>query len=100
MERLMPLQDLTPYLGQRCQVMLDCAVCGRTHTHEGTLAISRRPGEFELGGHTFDLSQIRALHPTLEQRSDAIILSGRAVSLLWQAALLLAAFSLLHAFMT
>lgn len=53
--------DLAPYLGRRCQVMVQCAACGRTHVHEGTLGAAQRPGELEIAGRNYDVTQVRAL---------------------------------------
>ncbi len=59
----MSTHELTQFVGRHCQVMVDCPACGRTHGHEGKLALSRRPGEIEVDGHVFDLTEVRALHP-------------------------------------
>ena len=53
--------DLAPYLGRRCQMMVQCAACGRTHVHEGTLGTAPRPGELEIAGRNYDVTQVRAL---------------------------------------
>jgi hypothetical protein len=53
--------DLAPYLGRRCQLMVQCAACGRTHVHEGTLGVAPRPGELQIAGRTYEVSQVRAL---------------------------------------
>ena len=74
--------------------MVNCQACGRTHVHEGTLAVSRQAGEVQLNEQKFMLSQIRALSavPVLDS-SDGASISGRAFGLLWQVVLLLAALS-------
>jgi hypothetical protein len=53
--------DLAPYLGRRCQLMVQCAACGRTHVHEGTLGAAARPGELQIAGWTYEVTQVRAL---------------------------------------
>ena len=53
--------ELAPYLGRRCQVMVECDACGGTHTHEGTLAAARKPGELEIDGRTYPYGRVRAL---------------------------------------
>ena len=57
----MQTTDLTPYLGRRCQLMVQCAACGRTHVHEGTLGAASRPGELQIAGRTYEVTQVRAL---------------------------------------
>jgi hypothetical protein len=91
--------DITPYLGRRCQVMVACPTCGGAHTHEGTLAPARGPGELQLDGQHFALNQIRALVPSqTDDDGDArsITVSARTFNLVLQAGLLLAALSALR----
>ena len=57
----MQVADLAPYFGRRCQMMVQCAACGRTHTHEGTLSAARRPGELAIDGRIYQYAEIRAL---------------------------------------
>ena len=56
-----PARDLSPFLGRRCQMMVQCTACGGTHVHEGTLAATGRPGELLVDGRSFPLTAIRAL---------------------------------------
>jgi hypothetical protein len=53
--------DLAPYLGRRCQLMVQCSACGQTHVHEGTLGVTARPGEVEIVGQVYEFTQVRAL---------------------------------------
>ena len=74
--------------------MVNCQACGRTHVHEGTLAVSHQAGEVQLNEQQFMLSQIRALAPVpVLETSEAASISGWAFRLLWQVVLLLAALS-------
>lgn len=57
----MQAADLAPFLGRRCQVMVQCAACGRTHTHEGALMATQQPGELSVDGRTYQYTQVRAL---------------------------------------
>jgi len=41
--------------------MVECDACGGTHTHEGTLAAARKPGELEIDGRTYPYGRVRAL---------------------------------------
>lgn len=96
----MALHDLSTYIGRRCRVVVHCPACGGLHTHEGTLAVSRRPGEVQLDGQQFTLGQIRAVSavPGLETSGDSLLISGRAFNLLLQAGALLATLTALRAF--
>jgi hypothetical protein len=80
--------------------MVQCQACGGTHVHEGTLNVSRQPGEVQLGGQQFTLNQIRALAPApvLERPAESgVALPGWAFNLLLQAGIALTALSLLRA---
>jgi len=97
----MPLHDVVPYLGSRCQVMLRCLACGGTHTHDGTLTAGRGPGELQLGSVTFRVDQVRALVQEVrhaEQGADTTVFARQTVNLLLQGGFLLAALSALHRF--
>lgn len=85
------LHDITPYLGRRCRVMVDCAICGGTHVHEGTLSIARQPGAIAVGGHTYSLGQIRALAtaPGADPLPETRGVPRPLFDLVWQAGLLL-----------
>ena len=99
-EKIVRLQDILPYLGRRCQMMVCCDACGGVHVHEGTLAVARKPGEVQLDGRSFTLRQIRALvaSPTMDATREDASISRRAFNLLWQAGVLLAALSAFRAF--
>lgn len=94
----MPSREIAPYLGRRCQVMVSCPACGETHVHEGTLNAARQPGEVQLDGRAYPLSEIRALiaSPGAEAPS-AWRVSDRVMTALWQAATLLMCLSAVHA---
>jgi hypothetical protein len=90
-EPAMRLQDIAPYLGRRCQMMVECPVCGGTHVHEGTLGVARQPGEVEVAGHAYSLGQIRALTPApgAEPLDRTLAIPRPLFDLVWQAGLLL-----------
>ena len=60
-DNIVQTTDLAPFLGRRCQLMVQCTACGRTHVHEGTLGAARRPGELQIAGRTYEVTQVRAL---------------------------------------
>ena len=94
----MRLRDIGPYIGRRCQMMVQCRACGGTHVHEGTLDVARRPGEVQLDGYCFLLSEIRALVAApLSEGDELRTVNLPRADLLWRALLLLAALSALRA---
>lgn len=95
----MSTHELTQFVGRHCQVMVDCPACGRTHGHEGKLALSRRPGEIEVDGHVFELTEVRALNPApvSEGDSNGILISAPVLRFAIQAMVILSMLAALRA---
>jgi hypothetical protein len=77
--------------------MVECPACGGTHVHEGTIALSSRPGEILLDGHTYSLGQVRAV-VTLPE-SDGVAIPRPVFDLVFLAGLALAAITALRFWM-
>lgn len=81
-------------LGRRCQLMVQCSVCGGAHVHEGTVSLARQPGEIEVGGARFALRDVRAVLALPEP--EGTVVPRRIVDLVLLGGLALAAFSALR----
>jgi hypothetical protein len=89
--------DLSPMLGRRCQLMVQCPTCGGTHVHEGTVSLSSLPGEIRVDGHTYSLGQVRAVLALTEPDDGAI--PRRVFDLVFLSGVALAALSALRFWM-
>lgn len=86
----MPTNDLTPYIGRRCQLMVDCPACGGTHVREGLIARARTPGDLLIDGFAVTPGDVRALvalpvgdvdGPEVDRRVfNLVVLSGLALA--------------------
>jgi hypothetical protein len=86
-----PANDLASLLGHRCQLMVNCTVCGGVHVHEGTVSLARQPGEIEVGGHAYPVGQVRAVVTLPEP--DGFAIPRRVFDLAFLGGLALVAFN-------
>jgi hypothetical protein len=93
----MRCHDLTALLGRRCQLMVDCSVCGGSHVHEGTVTLARQPGEIDVDGARYPLRDVRAVLALPEGESRTI--SRAMFDLVLLGGFALAAFSALRAWL-
>jgi hypothetical protein len=86
--------DITALIGQRCQLMVQCSVCGGAHVHEGTVSLARQPGEIEVGGARVTLDDVRAVLALPD--AEGKVVSRKVFDLVLLGGFALAAFSALR----
>jgi hypothetical protein len=71
--------ELTPYLGRRCNLRLRCRGCGSRHVLQGTPRAGKHIGDFVLDGYIFDVDDVEQVW---RQDSPPLRGAGRFRSLL------------------
>jgi hypothetical protein len=79
----MTVDELTPYLGRRCNLRLRCRGCGGTHVLCGTPRAGKHVGDFVLNRYTFDVEDVEQVwrqSPPLRRAGRVRLLLIRSIA--------------------
>ncbi len=71
----MALDDIQPFLGQDCNVIVSCRACGREHAHTGVLSAGGRRGEVIVAGVTYNVDDLVSIRGTAYESGSDLPLS-------------------------
>ncbi len=75
----MALDEMKPFLGRPCQVVVRCRACGGRHTRHGQLKPGQRDGDLLLSGFVYSPDEVVSIQAA-EHRSDQ---AGDGISMAW-----------------
>jgi hypothetical protein len=81
----MVLDEIQPFLGLDCAVIVNCRACGREHAHKGVLIAGSRRGEVIVSGVTYNVDDLVSIRSEAGEVSFALPL-GRVLPYLGVAA--------------